>query len=126
MAKVLLVDDDIDLVAMNTKVLEAHGHRVLAAYSSDEARLILRDETPDVAVLDVMMESLSAGFNLAREINRLHPAIPIFMVSAIKEKTGLGFNGSEDDHWLPVFNFLDKPFSPDKLAEKIASVLTKK
>lgn len=125
MAKVLLVDDDEDLVAMNKAVLEAHGHQVLCAYSGDEARRVLEKETPDVAVLDVMMESLSAGFNLAREINRRHPQMPILMLSGIEEKTGLGFKGLEDDQWLPVFKFIDKPLSPDALAGKIDGLLGK-
>lgn len=123
MAKVLLVDDDTDLVAMNTKVLQAHGHQVLCAYSGDEARKVLEKETPDVAVLDVMMESLSSGFNLARDINRLHPHMPILMLSGIEEKIGIGFRGTEDEQWLPVFKFIDKPLSPDKLVEKVNEVL---
>ncbi len=125
MAKVLLVDDDEDLVTMNRKVLEARGHQVLSAFSGKEAREVLKKEAPDVAVLDVMMESLSAGFELAREMNRTHPKMPILMLSGIEEKTGLGFKGLEDDQWLPVFRFIDKPLSPDKLAEKVEEVLKK-
>ena len=123
MAKVLVVDDDVDLVEMNKAVLETRGHTVLCAYTADEARKALKRETPDVVVLDVMMESLDAGFDLAREINRAHPKMPILMLSGIEKQTGLGFKGAEDDEWLPVFKFIDKPLAPDALADKIEDVL---
>lgn len=125
MAKVLVVDDDVDLVEMNKVVLETRGHTVLCAYTADEARQTLETETPDVVVLDVMMETLDAGFELARQINGKHPKMPILMLSAIEEKTGLGFKGAEDDQWLPVFKFIDKPVAPDELADKVEEVLDK-
>ncbi len=70
MAYILLVDDDQDLVEMNKTVLTQRGHTVLAAYSAAEARQAVRTKTPDLAVLDVMMEDKTAGFELARH---LHP-----------------------------------------------------
>ena len=60
MAKVLLVDDDVDVVAANKAALEARGHKVACAHSAKAAREAIAKQAFDVAVLDVMMESLDA------------------------------------------------------------------
>ena len=123
MAKVLLVDDDMDVVAGNKAVLEARGHAVVCAYSAKEAREALTKGPLDAAVLDVMMESLDAGFKLARDIHKAFPKMPILMASGVEKATGLGFRFAEDETWLPVVKFLDKPIAPDKLADAIETAL---
>jgi CheY-like chemotaxis protein len=123
MAKILLVDDDVDLVNMNRVVLERRGHQVTAAYSAQEAREAMAKVTPDLAVLDVMMESASAGFELAREVHQKFPHLPMIVLSGIHEATGLPFRFDPDEEWLPVLKFLDKPVEPSELAREIESVL---
>lgn len=60
MTTVLLIDDDVDLVEMNRAVLEPRAHQVLAACEAAETRGALAGAQPDMAVLEVMMESLAA------------------------------------------------------------------
>jgi two-component system alkaline phosphatase synthesis response regulator PhoP len=126
MAKILLVDDDVDLVNMNRAVLERRGHQVIGAYSASEAREALGKGRPDIAVLDVMMESTSAGFELAREVHRTFADLPMIILSGIHEATGLPFRFSPDDDWLPVLKFLDKPVEPSELAGEIEAILKAK
>ena len=123
MAKILLVDDDVDLVSMNRVILERKGHQVTAAYSAQEAREALGKARPDVAVLDVMMESVSAGFELAREVHQKHPDLPMIILSGVHAATGVPFRFEPDGDWLPVLKFLDKPVEPSRLAGEIESVL---
>jgi len=123
MAKILLVDDDVDLVNMNRLVLEKRGHQVAAAYSAQEAREALQKGRPDLAVLDVMMESVSAGFELAREVHRKLPELPMIILSGVHEATGVPFRFEPEEDWLPVLKFLDKPVEPAKLAAEIEAVL---
>jgi CheY-like chemotaxis protein len=123
MAKILLVDDDVDLVSMNRLVLEKKGHQVTAAYSAAEARQALAKDRPDLAVLDVMMESASAGFELAREVHQKFPDLPMIMLSAVHEATGVPFRFQPDDDWLPVLKFLDKPVEPGRLAAEVEAAL---
>ncbi len=73
MAQILLVDDDQDLIEMNRTVFAQRGHTVNVAYSSAEAQKIAQTEEPDLAVLDVMMEDKTAGFELARKLHALYP-----------------------------------------------------
>ena len=123
MAKVLLVDDDVDLVHMNRLVLQKRGHEVTAAYSAAEARAALQKGRPDIAVLDVMMESMTAGFDLAREVHGLLPDLPMIILSGVHEATGVPFRFEPEKDWLPVLKFLDKPVEPARLADEIEAVL---
>ena len=123
MAEILVVDDDVDVVAMNRAVLEGRGHKVTAAYSAAEAREILAVDRPDLVVLDVMMESVSAGFDLARELSDTHPGMPIVMLSGVREAAGLPFEFKPDAEWLPVLKFLEKSTPPEVLADEVDAIL---
>ena len=126
MAKILLVDDDVDLVNMNRAVLERRGHKVAGAYSAAEARQALGQGRPDIAVLDVMMESASAGFDLARDVHQAYPDLPMIILSGVHEATGVPFRFNPDPDWLPVLKFLDKPVEPSELAGEIEAALKAK
>lgn len=126
MATILLIDDDVDLVEMNSVVLSHRGHEVLKAYSASEARKQLDGGArPDVVVLDVMMEEVSAGFDLAREIHEKFPDLPTIMLSGVQAATGVPFRFKPDETWLPVVRFLDKPVAPAALANEIEQLLAK-
>jgi CheY-like chemotaxis protein len=125
MARILLIDDDMDLVAMNKIVLTKRGHSVDMAYSAAEARKKLAASKPEVIVLDVMMESLDAGFEIARDIHDLYPDVPTIMLTSVHEAAGLPFRFEPDEAWLPVTVFLDKPVEPAKLADRIEGMLKK-
>jgi CheY-like chemotaxis protein len=126
MATILLIDDDVDLVEMNSVVLAHRGHEVLKAYSAAEARRKLEaGAKPDVVVLDVMMEEVSAGFDLAREIHQKFPDLPTIMLSGVQAATGVPFRFKPDETWLPVVRFLDKPVAPAALANEIDQLLAK-
>jgi CheY-like chemotaxis protein len=127
MATILLIDDDVDLVEMNAAVLGHRGHTILKAYSAAHARRQLADGAkPDIVVLDVMMEDVSAGFELAREIHQKFPAVPTIMLSGVHAATGVPFRFTPDETWLPVVKFLDKPVPPAVLAAEVDALMVKK
>ena len=125
MAKVFLVDDDVDLNEMNKVVLEAKGHDVQVAFSAEEALKALETATPDIAVLDVMMEDDTAGFTLARALHEKFPTLPLLMLTGVREAKDITFKFEPDETWLPVAEFVEKPVTPDVLADKIATLLAK-
>jgi DNA-binding NtrC family response regulator len=126
MATILLVDDDVDLVEMNQLVLTRRGHDVTCAYSAEEARGILARLEPDIVVLDVMMESDTAGFGLAREIHDRRPDLPVLMLSAIRSSLKVPPGFSPEEMKLPIVKFMDKPASPERLADEIEAILAKR
>ena len=124
MARVMLIDDDVDLIEMNRAVLRARGHEIVAAYSAAEARKLLAAGEPcDVVVLDIMMETPDAGIELGREIHRKFPRLPIIVVSGVQAATGRKFRFDPDAAELPVCKFLDKPVSPGTLADEVRAAI---
>jgi two-component system OmpR family response regulator len=122
MAKLLLVDDDLDVIDQYRSALDGTGHEVAVAYSATEARGLLKRFTPDLAVVDIMMEDGIPGFDLAQEIAARFPAAPILMVSSLNEqlKAPLDFTPSDQ---LPITKFLDKPVNASTLVREINQAL---
>ncbi len=126
MAHILLVDDDQDLIDMNKTVLTQRGHEVTVAYSAAEARQAARDHPPDAAVLDVMMEDKTAGFDLARELHKRQPDMPMLMLTGIRREMGFSFRFEPDETWLPVARFMEKPQNPRVIADELDKLLAAK
>jgi CheY-like chemotaxis protein len=126
MAQILLVDDDQDLIEMNKTVLAQRGHKVTAAYSAAEARKIVRTSPPELAVLDVMMEDKTVGFDLARQLHQQFPKLPMIMLTGIRKEMHLGFGFEPDETWLPVSRFMEKPVNPRILADEVDKLLAAK
>ena len=124
MAKVFLIDDDVDLVKMNEIVLKKRGHEIIIAYSASQKQAqSLPTSKPDIIVLDVMMESRDAGFELAREIHKMYPDMPTIMLTSVHEAAGVPYRFEPDESWLPVVKFMDKPVDPTKLTDEIEATL---
>jgi len=124
---VMIIDDDVDMVDMYQAVLNQKGHEVIIAYTAEEARKTLATKRPDIVVLDVMMETVDAGFELGREIHTKFPDLPILflssIISEIDEKTGIPNIFEVDDSWLKLIRFLDKPVKAEKLSAEIDKLL---
>jgi CheY-like chemotaxis protein len=124
MGTVLMVDDDKGLVEAYRLVVTQHGHEVVAAYSAEEARQLLERDQPDVIVLDVMMERMDSGFDLAREINQKYPKLPVLMLTSVNQVVPASMHFEPEETWLPVGKFIEKPVEPDVLVEEINGLLT--
>jgi two-component system, OmpR family, response regulator SaeR len=123
MAQILLVDDDQDIIEMNRTVFARRGHAVKVAYSAAEAKQLAQSDPPALAVLDVMMEDKTAGFELARQLHAMYPAMPMIMLTGISKEMGLGYSFQPDETWLPVSKFFEKPVNPRILADEADKLL---
>jgi two-component system, OmpR family, response regulator SaeR len=126
MAQILLVDDDQDLIEMNRTVFAQRGHNVTVAYSAAEALKIAPSNPPELAVLDVMMEDKTVGFELARQLHELYPNMPMIMLTGISKDMRLGYTFQPDSTWLPVSKFMEKPVNPRVLADEADKLLAQK
>ena len=125
--KILLVDDDPDLISAFEAILYSRGYEVSTAISKNEALEKLASVQPDIAILDVMMEEEHDGFELARYFKKSYPELPVIMLTGISEITGVNFRAAAaDPDWLPADEYLDKPVSPNELISTIEELLTKK
>jgi CheY-like chemotaxis protein len=122
---VLMIDDDADFIEANRTVLEAHGFTVTAAYSAQEGWDILQNLTPDVIILDVMMEEFDSGFRLANDLNIRFPKVPVLLLTAVHDfmSDKWHFTREKDADWLPVIKFLEKPLAPNQLVATIKDAL---
>ena len=129
MARILIIDDDPDIVEAMKVVLESKNYEVAIAKSGEEGLKRVRQIKADLIILDVMMESVDKGFDVARNLknDKNHQDIPILMLTAIKEKTGLGFEKEAGDpDWLPVDGYCEKPLKPEELISKVKELLGKR
>jgi len=122
---VMLVDDDADFRMTTRAVLESAGYRVLECASGSQALVAIRKEKPDLVILDVMMETGSAGFQVAQDLRRDRelPRTPVLMVTAIHGTTPLRFSPDTDGEFLPVDRFLDKPVAASRLLSEVERLL---
>ncbi len=123
MARILIVDDDKDIVEACRLFLEREGHTVAAAYSRGGGMRAVSDWPPDLLILDVMMDEPDDGIRMAQELRRSGWQTPIVMLTSIGKVTGLGY--SADPDVLPVDAFLEKPVRPAVLLETVAALLAR-
>ena len=124
MAHILLVDDDVDVVARNIAALQASGHEITACSTTAEAAESVRREVPDVVVMEGMLDGTLAGCDLARSLANEFPALPLIMLTRADEHFTARELASQDrDGWLPVQRYLEKPVSTDVLVYEVEHLL---
>ena len=129
--KILIVEDDPDMVIALRMPLEANGYQVYVASSGQEGLQKVKEVNPDLIILDVMMETTTAGFQVSLQLRSPDPKseyapyrnIPILILTAIHTTTSLRFG--PDEAYLPVDDFVDKPIDPEVLMSKVRTLIEK-
>jgi len=113
---VLVVDDDPRMLSMMRRVLEVDGYSVATADGGDAALDIVRAESVDLLILDVMMPGAD-GFEVCRTVRR-ESGVPILMLTARDESVDkiTGLDCGADDYVV-------KPFNPDELMARVRALL---
>jgi two-component system, OmpR family, response regulator CpxR len=110
---ILLVDDEREFVDVLAQRLEVRGFTVSTAYGGDEAAAKVREQSPDVVVLDVVMPGRN-GIDTLQEIKRLDPLVEVIMLSG-HSTVQTAIDGMK----LGAFDYLIKPADTNDLIEKI-------
>jgi DNA-binding response OmpR family regulator len=124
--KILIVDDDPDLVEAVTLILKSKKYNVVAAYGGIEGLEKVKTEKPDLIVLDVMMPDKD-GYTVCKEL-KADPessSIPVLLLTAVvswipttRYTQQLGLETEADD-------YMDKPVEPDALVKRIETLLAR-
>ncbi len=128
MSKIMIIDDDRDIIDSIGMILEANDYTVAAKMDTDNLIADIESENPDVILLDIVFpEDAQAGFKAARKIalQETLKHIPVLILSAVNQLNNLGFSFTENDisnDFMPVSGFIEKPVEPAELLEKIKSV----
>lgn len=114
--KILLVDDDLDLLSVTSFALQQAGMLVVQAASFDSALTVFRSERPDLAILDINLPG-GSGFDLCQALRR-ESTLPILMLTVRNEEADLvrALELSADD-------YLTKPYSPRTLIARVKALL---
>lgn len=115
-SKILVVDDDPNVVQLVRLYLERDGHEVLTASDGVAGLEMAREELPDLIVLDLMMPRMD-GMEVCRTL-RAESSVPVVMLTAMAEEDSrlAGLDMGADD-------YVTKPFSPRELAARVRAVL---
>jgi two-component system alkaline phosphatase synthesis response regulator PhoP len=123
--KILLVDDDVDVLEQNKILLEAHGYITVTAESMEEGWRLFLKEKPDAAIVDLIMEEHDSGFVLSHRIKKdLHGCnIPVIILTSAAYITGYKFDVStnEEREWINCDGVVNKPIVFEELRQKLES-----
>src|SRR3569833_1504485 len=120
--KILVVDDEPNLVRMMELVLGSKGHQMIVAHNGEEALARVAEQKFDLILLDIMMPRVD-GYEVVRRL-RADPdyaSIPIIMLSAKAQDADV-----EKGHEVGVNEYVTKPFSPPHLVEVVNKYLRRR
>ena len=120
--RILVVDDEVQLVEMVKIRLEANGYEVLSAYDGQEALDKARAEKPDLMILDLMLPKLD-GYKVCRmlKFDEKYKSIPIILFTARVQESD-----KETGSQVGADAYITKPFEPQVLLAKIKELLGEK
>jgi len=128
MAKILIVDDDPDMRLAIASVLKSRHHAVIEACDGYEALRKLKEERPQLMLLDLLMPGMD-GFAVVKELresqNKEYPDVPILVISSIREEASHRRYELELGHELSVDDYIEKPIEPFILLERVDKLLSK-
>lgn len=120
MPKIVIIDDDPDILDASSLVLTSKGFEVFTATNPDDGYKAVKEKSPDLIILDVMMNEPDDGFFLAQKFRKEKIKTPILMYTSISKAIGMDFGIGE---MVPVDEFVEKPISPDELISKVEKLL---
>ena len=123
--RVLIVDDDPDFASAIERIVVSEGYEVEISGDVGQGMKAIETSRPDLILLDVMMEKFDDGFNMCRDLKQddRYRDIPIIILTAVTEVTGLKFNPETDGDYLQAEALFQKPVSSDVLLRKIKELL---
>lgn len=127
--KILVIDDDPDILDALAMILESQGYQVFTARDGLEGLANLKAEKPDLMILDLLMPKMD-GFAVCKELQdprwSKFKDMPILILTSVREdvsrrryelETGLGLN---------VDDYVEKPISPDILLQRVERLVKRK
>lgn len=116
-AKILIIDDDAEIVESVSYALKGEGFAVVSARDGNQGLALAEKESPDLIILDMMMPKRS-GFLVLEKLRRSEDATPVIMIT--------GNEGSRHKAYaelLGVCEYIRKPFQMNKLVQAVRSIL---
>jgi len=127
--KILVVDDDPDILDALSMILESKGYQVVTAQDGIEGLATLKAEKPDVMILDLLMPKMD-GFAVCKELQdprwSKYKDVPILILTSVREEASRRRYELETGLELDVADYVEKPVSPDVLLDRVEKLIKKK
>jgi DNA-binding response OmpR family regulator len=128
-SKILVVDDDPDILDAVALILESQGYEVVTARDGIEGLANLKAEQPDLMILDLMMPRMD-GFAVCKELQdprwSKYKDIPILILTSVREEASRRRYELETGLALDVDDYVEKPMSPDVLLKRVSTLIKRK
>lgn len=123
-AKILVIDDDSDLVEALKIILEMESYEVVSAFDGEKGLEKVKEENPDLIILDLLLPK-EDGAVLCRELKRnpRYTDIPILVLTAMAEKLDPKVFPEHKISSLPADDYVDKPIQPRDLLARVNKLL---
>jgi len=127
--KILVVDDDPDILEAISMILESQGYKVVTARDGVEGLASLKAEKPELMILDLLMPKMD-GFAVCKELQdprwARYKDIPILILTSVREEASRRRYELETGLELDVDDYVEKPVSPDTLLERVGSLVKRR
>jgi two-component system alkaline phosphatase synthesis response regulator PhoP len=127
--KILVVDDDPDILDVVTTILESQDFAVVTAKDGEEGLNKLKAERPHLMILDLLMPKKD-GFAVIKELKdprwAKYAAVPILVLTSVREEAARRRYELETGLELGVDDYLEKPIEPKVLLDRVGKLLKKK
>ena len=127
--KILIVDDDPDILDALTLILESKGYQVVTARDGIEGLAALKAERPDLMIMDLLMPKMD-GFAVLKELQdgrwSSYRQTPILILTSVREEASRRRYELETATELDVDDYVEKPISPDILLERVEKLIKRK
>jgi DNA-binding response OmpR family regulator len=127
--KILVVDDDPDILEAISMILESQGYQVVTAQDGVEGLANLKAEKPDLMILDLLMPKMD-GWAVCKELQdprwAKYRGVPILILTSVREEASRRRYELETGLELDVDDYVEKPVSPDILLERVGRLIKRK
>ena len=127
--KILVVDDDPDILDAVTMILESRGYQVVTAVNGVEGLAKIEEEQPDLMILDLLMPKMD-GFGVCKRLQEpkwaKYKGMPILILSSIREGASRRRWELETALEFDIDDYIEKPIEPDTLLERVSRLLNQK
>ena len=122
--KILVVEDDPDMMEQMKIYLESEKYEVISASTQKEAEPLIKPGAFHAAVLDLMMENPDSGFVLSHKIKKMDPKLPVIIVTSVTKETGFTFDKAQDPKsWIKADVIIHKELRFEQLKAELKRLM---
>jgi DNA-binding response OmpR family regulator len=118
---ILCIDDDPDILDSLKLILESNGYVFVGAATAEDGVKLYRDRSPDLVIVDLMIEEVDSGAHLVKELKLIGGKVPIYLLSSVGDSLNLSTSYSD----LGFAGILQKPVPAKTLLALLAQKLPK-